>query len=162
MIKNTSKLLPVCGLLLALVAVGCSGPLSKPLQEPKVQVRDLEILDATLGGIDAIVTLDINNPNDRSISARGLSYELYVSGNQLVTGQDDQSISVPAFGSETIELPVRLSYFGLIETLPEVLRNGSADYLVKGTVKTSIFNYAIPFSKKGDFKLPFVSPFKLQ
>lgn len=149
-------------LLAVMLAVGCSGPLSKPLQEPKVQVRDLEITDASLGGIDAIVTLDINNPNDRRLSARGLSYELFVSGNQLVTGQDDKSISVPAFGSETIELPVRLSYFGLIETLPEILRTGSADYLVKGTIKTSIFNYAIPFTKNGDFKLPFVSPFNLQ
>lgn len=159
---NTSRLLRACLLLVLVLIAACSGPLSKPLQEPKVQVRDLEITDATLGGIDAIVTLDINNPNDRRLSARGLSYELFVSGNQLVTGQDDQSISVPAFGSETIELPVRLSYLGLIETLPEVLRTGSADYLVKGTVKTSIFNYPIPFSKNGDFKLPFVSPFKLQ
>jgi len=142
--------------------VGCSGPLSKPLQEPKVQVRDLEITDASLGGIDALVTLDINNPNDVRLSARGLSYELFVSGNQLVTGQDDQSISVPAYGSETIELPVRLSYFGLIETLPEVLRTGSVDYMVKGKIKTSIFSYAIPFTKNGDFKLPFLSPFNAQ
>ncbi len=147
-------------LSITLLVVGCSGPLSKPLIEPNVQVRGLEITDATLGGIDAIVTLDIDNPNDTRLSARGLSYELFVSGNKLVTGQDDNSISVPAFGRETIELPVRLSYFGIIETLPEVLRTGNADYTVKGNIKTSIFNYPIPFSKKGDFKLPFVSPFK--
>ncbi len=144
---------------LALVA-GCSGPLSKPLLEPQVQVRDLEITDATLGGIDAIVTLDINNPNDVRLGASGLSYELFVAGNQIVSGQDDQSISVPAFGSETIELPVRLSYFGLIETLPEVLRTGRADYTVKGNIKTANFNHAIPFNKQGDFKLPFVSSLK--
>lgn len=147
-------------LCVTLLLTGCAGPLSKPLIEPNVQVRGLEITDATLGGIDAIVTLDIDNPNDVRLSARGLSYEVFVAGNKLVTGQDDNSISVPAFGSETIELPVRLSYFGIIETLPEVLRTGSADYTVKGNIKTSIFNYAIPFSKEGDFKLPFVSPFK--
>ncbi|MDW3096205.1 MAG: LEA type 2 family protein [Gammaproteobacteria bacterium] len=147
-------------LCIILLLVGCSGPLSKPLIEPKVQVRGLEITDATLGGIDAIVTLDIDNPNDTSLSARGLSYELFVSGNKLVTGQDDNSISVPAFGRETIALPVRLSYLGIIEALPEVLRTGNADYNVKGNIKTSIFNYPIPFSKQGDFKLPFVSPFK--
>lgn len=147
-------------LCLVFLVVGCAGPLSKPLIEPNVQVRGLEIIDATLGGIDAIVTLDIDNPNDVRLSARGLSYEVFVSGNKLVTGQDDNSISVPAFGRETIELPVRLSYFGIIETLPEVLRTGNADYTVKGNIKTSIFSYAIPFSKQGDFKLPFVSPFK--
>ena len=144
--------------LIIIFIAGCAGPASKPLQEPKVQVRDLEITDATLGGIDAIVTLDIDNPNEVRLSARELSYELLVSGNQLVSGQDDQSISVPAFGRETIELPVRLSYLGLIETLQEVLRTGSAAYTVKGNFKTSIFNYAIPFSKQGDFKLPFVTP----
>jgi LEA14-like dessication related protein len=147
-------------LSLTLLVVGCAGPHSKPLIEPNVQVRDLEIIDATLGGIDAIVTLDIDNPNDVRLSARGLSYEVFVSGNRLVTGQDDNSISVPAFGRETIELPVRLSYLGIIETLPEVLRTGNAEYMVKGNIKTSIFSYAIPFSKQGDFKLPFVSPFK--
>ena len=147
-------------LVLILLVAGCAGPLSKPLLEPKVQVRDLQIVDATLGGIDALVTLDIDNPNDVKLSARGLTYALLVSGTQLVTGQDEQSISVPAFGRETIELPVRLSYLGLIEVLPEVLRTGNADYTVKGNIKTSIFNHAIPFSKQGDFKLPFVSPFK--
>ncbi len=152
--------LVICLLGLMLLVVGCAGPLSKPLIEPNVQVRGLEITDATLGGIDAIVTLDIDNPNEVRLSARGLSYEVFVAGNKLVTGQDNNAISVPAFGSETIELPVRLSYLGIIETLPEVLRTGSADYTVKGNIKTSIFNYAIPFSKQGDFKLPFVSPFK--
>jgi LEA14-like dessication related protein len=145
---------------LTLLVASCAGPLSKPLIEPNVQVRGLEIIEATLGGIDAIVTLDIDNPNDVRLSARGLSYEVFVSGNKLVTGQDDNSISVPAFGRETIELPVRLSYFGIIEVLPEVLRTGTAEYTVKGNIKTSIFNYAIPFSKQGDFNLPFVSPFK--
>ena len=58
----------------------------------------------------------------------------------MVSGQDDSSISVPAFGSETIELPMRLSYFGLIESLPEILRTGNADYTVKGSIKTSIFS----------------------
>ncbi len=146
-------------LFAVLFLAACAGPASKPLIEPNVQVRDLEITDATLSGIDAIVTLDVGNPNDVRLSARGLSYELFVSGNKLVSGQDDSSISVPAFGSETIELPVRLSYFGLIETLPEVLRTGNAAYTVKGSIKTSIFSYAIPFTKEGDFKLPFVSPF---
>jgi len=147
-------------LSLTLLVVGCSGPLSKPLIEPNVQVRGLEITNATLSGIDAIVTLDIDNPNDVKLRASGLSYDVFVSGNKLVTGQDDSSISVPAFGRETIELPVRLSYFGIIETLPEVLRTGNAEYTVEGNIKTSIFNYPIPFSKQGDFKLPFVSPFK--
>ncbi len=147
-------------LCLAMLVGGCAGPLSKPLIEPDVQVRGLEITDATLSGVDAIVTLDINNPNDVRLSARGLSYEVFVSGNKLVTGQHDNSISVSAFGKETIELPVRLSYFGIIETLPEVLKTGKADYMVKGNIKTSIFNYAIPFSKQGSFNLPFVSPFK--
>ena len=146
-------------LVMVLMLAACAGPASKPLIEPNVQVRDLEITDATLSGIDAIVTLDVGNPNDVRLSARGLSYELFVSGNKLVSGQDDSSISVPAFGSETIELPVRLSYFGLIETLPEILRTGNAAYTVKGSIKTSIFSYAIPFTKEGDFKLPFVSPF---
>ncbi len=143
---------------LVFFSAGCSGPLSKPLVEPKVQVRDLQVIDATLGGVDAIVALDIDNPNDRALSARGLSYELFVSGNSLVTGQDNQSIAVPAYGRKTIELPVRFSYLGIIQTLPDVLATGTADYMVKGSIKTSIFSHAIPFSKKGDFKLPFLTP----
>lgn len=147
-------------LALVLFVAGCANPLSKPMLEPKVQVRELQVTEATLSGIDAIVTLDIDNPNEVKIGARGLSYEVFVAGNKLVTGQDDQSISIPAYGSETIQLPISLSYFGLIETIPEVLKTGNADYTVKGNIKTSIFNDAIPFSKQSDFKLPFVSPFK--
>ncbi len=61
-------------LCLALLVGGCAVPLSKPLIEPNVQVRGLEITEATLGGIDAIVTLDIDNPNEVKLSASGLSY----------------------------------------------------------------------------------------
>ncbi len=49
-------------LSIVLLVAGCAGPLSKPLIEPNVQVRGLEITDATLSGIDAIATLDIDNP----------------------------------------------------------------------------------------------------
>lgn len=140
-------------LLSLLLSFGCSGIAKKPLVEPKVQVRDFEITDVSLLGIDGKVTLRVDNPNEIRLSASGLSYTMSISGSEILTGQDDQSIAIPAFGSEEIELPMRLSYLALLETLPEVMQSGVADYKVTGRIKTNVFK-TIPFSKTGKFELP--------
>ena len=131
----------------------CSGVLNKPLEEPKVFVRNFEITDVSLAGIEGIIALDIDNPNDVNLNANGLTYQMSISDQEVLTGQKNENISIPSLGSNTIELPVRISYLALFEIIPEVLQKGVADYTVTGSIKTKLFQ-SIPFSKKGEFKVP--------
>ena len=148
--------LVICVLVLC---VACSGLGKKPIVEPTVQVRDFKITGLSLGGIEGLVTLDVENPNESKLSAKELNYAMTVAGNELVTGQSKNNISIPALGSDTIELPVEMSFAKLIETFPQVMKSGLADYVITGNIKT---NFAtVPFTKKGEFKLPF-SPSQLK
>lgn len=141
----------VVGLLV--LSVGCSGLAKKPIVEPKVQVQAFEITGLSFVGIEGLVTLDVENPNESKLSAKELNYTLAVAGNELVAGQSTDNISIPALGTDTIELPVEMSFAKLIEAFPKVLSSGLANYVITGNIKT---NFAtVPFTKKGEFKLPF-------
>lgn len=142
--------------VLLLLLAGCSGFGKKPLLEPKVEVRAFDITNVTLSGIEGVVTLNVDNPNDTKLSAKELNYTVSVAGNELVTGQNKDNISIPALGANTIELPVQMSFATLIETFPKIMQSGLADYVVAGNIKTTFAT--VPFSKKGEFKLPFVPP----
>lgn len=144
---------------LLVLCVACSGLAKKPIIEPKVQVLDFEITGMSFAGIEGLVTLDVENPNESKLSAKELNYAVAVAGNELVTGQTTNNIAIPALGSETIELPVEMSFAKLIETFPQVMKSGLADYVITGDIKT---NFAtVPFTKKGEFRLPF-SPAQLK
>lgn len=96
----------------------------------------------SLAEVEGIVTLNVENPNASTLSAKELNYAVAVAGNELVTGQSKANISIPALAM-------------LIETFPQIMKSGLADYVITGKLKT---NFAtIPFSKKGEFKLPFNS-----
>ncbi|MEM8844124.1 MAG: LEA type 2 family protein [Pseudomonadota bacterium] len=149
-IKNFSRLVIV---LLVIQLSACTGALTKPLEEPKVFVRNFQITDVSLAGIEGVIGLDIDNPNDVNLNANGLTYQMSISDKEVLTGQKDESISIPSLGSKTIELPVRISYLALLEIIPQVMQKGSADYLVTGSIKTKLFQ-SIPFTKEGEFKVP--------
>lgn len=119
-------------------------------------MQAFDITKVTLAGIEGMVTLNVDNPNDTKLSAKELNYSVSVAGNQLVTGYNTDNISIPAQGSSTIELPVQMSFATLIETFPKIMQSGLADYVIAGSIKTGFAT--VPFSKKGEFRLPFIPP----
>ena len=131
---------------------GCAGLPGKELVEPEVFVRDFQVTEMTLSGLEGVVSLDVRNPNDSRLSARSLDYVFIIADRELVTGATDENFSIAALGQETIELPVRISYQALLETLPNIFRTKSADYTIKGNLDT-IF-VTVPFTKQGTLGLP--------
>lgn len=140
-------------LLSLTLTLGACGIVPKVgLEQPRVFVDDFQVVDTTLSGIKGLITLEIENPNDVSINAKGLDYSFSVGGQRLIRGQNEERMSIPALGRSTIQLPVRLSYLDLLEAIPKLATEGATDYLVEGSVKTGLFS--IPFSKTGNLRLP--------
>lgn len=135
----------------------CAGLPGKEIIEPEVFVRDFTITEFTLSGLEGIISLDVKNPNDVRLSARSLDYVFYIADNEVLSGATDENFSIPAFGQQTIDLPIRISYQDLLNTLPTLLQNKSADYTVKGNLGTTFIT--VPFIKQGRFALPnFTNP----
>lgn len=124
-----------------------------PIQ-PRVFVDAIDIEDASLSGITALLTLNVENPNNFALNAKGLDYTMSLSGTDILSGESSSNMSVPALGSGKIEVPVRISYASLIEVLPKVFETGVANYNFSGSIHTRLFN--IPFDKTDELKLPYI------
>lgn len=130
----------------------CAGLPGKDIIEPEVFVRDFSVTELTLSGLKGIISLDVKNPNDVRLGARNLDYIFYIADHEILSGATDENFSIPAFGQETVNLPIRISYQDLLNALPGVLNSKSADYTVKGNLGTTFVT--VPFTKQGRFALP--------
>ncbi len=141
--------------LLLFAFQGC-GTLDKRLNpiQPKVFIDAIEIEDANLSGLTALLTLNVENPNDFALKAKGLDYTMSLAGTNILSGESQSNLSVPALGSGKIEVPVRISYASILETIPKVLETGVASYNFSGSIHTRLFN--IPFDKTDELKLPYI------
>ena len=128
-----------------------------PIQ-PEVFIDAIKIENASLSGLTALLTLNVQNPNDFALNANGLDYAMSLAGTNIITGESKSNMTVPALGSGKIEVPVRISYAAIIETIPKVMEAGVADYHFNGSIHTRLFN--IPFDKTDQLKLPFVGASK--
>ena len=150
------RLLSIAFICLALLVLQGCGTLDKRLNpiQPKVFIDAIEIEDATLSGLTALLTLNVENPNNFALNARGLDYTMSLAGTDILSGENSSNMSVPALGSGKIEVPVRISYASILETIPKVLETGVASYNFSGSIHTRLFN--IPFTKTDDLKLPYL------
>ncbi len=124
-----------------------------PIQ-PRVLVDAIEIEDASLSGLTALLTLNVENPNNFALNARGLDYTMSLAGTGILSGESTSNMSVPALGNGKIEVPVRISYASLLEVIPKIFETGVADYNFSGSIHTRLFN--IPFTKTDKLKLPYI------
>ena len=141
--------------ILLLLFQGC-GTLDKRLNpiQPNVFIDAIEIEDASLSGLTALLTLNIENPNNFALNAKGLDYTMSMAGTNILSGESQSNMSVPALGSGKIEVPVRISYASILETIPKVMETGVASYNFSGSIHTRLFN--IPFDKTDELKLPYI------
>ncbi len=124
-----------------------------PIQ-PNVVVDAIKIEDASLSGLTALLTLNIENPNKFALNAKSLDYTMSLSGVDIISGKNEQNMSVPALGNGKIEIPVKLSYKSLLETIPKIMETGIASYNFNGHIHTRLFT--IPFDKTDELKLPYI------
>jgi LEA14-like dessication related protein len=147
--------------LLALVGSACGGPVFK---QPQVILQNVQIGGLGLSGGTLLVNLEVINPNRFALNAEQLSYELALrdpaeAGDttwvDFAQGMYDQTFSVAARDTATVQIPVEFSYAGLGSAANSLLRNGTFSYLARGTVdvKTPLGSYGVPFRKRGTVAL---------
>lgn len=139
-------------LLVCAACTACSVFPSRPLQDPLVSVHAIEVESASLAGIEAVLTLDVENPNSTRLLATGYEFQLEVAGSEFATGASDEGIRIPANATERIKVPVTLSYAALLEVVPRMLELQRFDYVTRGNV--ALGPKRIPFERSGLVRLP--------
>lgn len=140
---------------LLLVAVALSGcTLFVPqLQTPKLSIVDLQVVKANFLEQQLRVRMRVENPNDRVLPIRGLSYTVYLGGQEFATGASDAGFVVPALGTAEFNMDVTANAAGALFAIID-RRGQGIDYVMKGRVELSRgWLRSIPFQESGTFTL---------
>jgi LEA14-like dessication related protein len=142
----------------ALTLAACSAFMPK-LETPRLSVVNVEMLDGTLWEQRLKVRMRVQNPNDRALPIKGLSYTLEVADQDFARGLSDASFTVPAMGEAEFDMNVTANMAtalvkllgqrdgddSLAERLP--YRIVGKVSLAEGVLRT------IPFEERGELRL---------
>ncbi|MGH8171163.1 MAG: LEA type 2 family protein [Steroidobacteraceae bacterium] len=143
-------------LSLVLVTVALSGCalLVPKLQTPRLSIVDVQVRKANLLEQDLRVRVRVDNPNDRSLSIKGLSYTVYLGRQEFATGVSDASFVVPALGTAEFDMDVTANAAGALFAILGKPRGQGIDYHMKGRVElTHGWLRSVPFEESGTFTL---------
>ena len=152
------RLLFAVGALAALLlSAGCAR-FGARLEPPQLSVVGVEIARGDLFEQRFKARMRVQNPNDRSIAVRGVSYTLQIGGEDLGRGLSGSSFTVPALGEAEFDMLVTMNLAGTLMRLLERARSDglpdSLSYRLRGEVKLAEgLVRTIPFDEKGSVRL---------
>ncbi|MGH8148553.1 MAG: LEA type 2 family protein [Steroidobacteraceae bacterium] len=148
---------PIAALIVAAAVVavidvpGCS--LFRPkFTTPQLSIVNIEIERSNLFTQHLDVRMRVENPNDRELPVQGLSYELFVAGEEAARGVSTASFTVPPLGEAEFDMEVTANLAGaLLQLLSQTgSRSGIVPYRIVGKVELSRgLLRSIPFEERG-------------
>ena len=153
----TARTLRACATLCVLPAACALRPHIEP---PQLSVSEVDIRGSDLWQQRLRVRMHVQNPNNRVLAVKDLEYTLEVEGQQLASGTNDQSFTVPALGETDFDMNVTTNVAGALLTLlaraPDALGQGGQGVAYRLTGKVTLSQgwiRSIPFDERGNFKL---------
>jgi LEA14-like dessication related protein len=140
-------------LLVAAVLGGCVG---FGMERPRVTLSDIAVKDARLLEQVFEVKLRIMNPNDTELTISGLAVDVELNDAHFASGVSGERVTVPRFGSAVVRAEAVSGIAGIVRQLAKLAEGGltSITYSVTGKVYLGSWLQQLPFSGKGEIKLP--------
>jgi LEA14-like dessication related protein len=122
------------------------------LQTPTLSVVNVEFIKGDLFRQQLRVRMRVQNPNDRELPVRGITYEVELAGTAFAHGDSVSEFLVPAKGETEFDVNVTAN---AASALLRMLGNQeNPEYRISGKVRiASGLVRAIPFDHKGILKL---------
>lgn len=154
---TSARSIVVAGLLAAAaLAPGCAG-LPGRYDPVSVNVADLRMGTAGVFEQQYFVKLRIRNPADRELQVKGVVFDLEINGKAFAKGSGGETVTVPRFGSATVEVETVSTLTGILRQIGAVAGEGGAPkalrYRIRGRVYQSGMGGAIPFDDNGEVAL---------
>jgi len=135
----------------------CSQLAERAFSQPTIAVRAVKLKSVGLTGGSIELTLAIANANPYPLPVQHATYSFALKDSTEVgRGESAVAFSVPAHDSAVVELPVDLSWQGLRAAARDASRDGTIDYILKGTVTLDLplAKPNVPFESAGRFTPP--------
>ena len=102
------------------------------------------------------VTLRVMNPNQQAFTIEGIYTELSVQGKDFLKGVSSESVEVPAYGEQTIDLEASMSLMKSINLLKDLMINpptAGLNYELSSKLSIKEFPGTVRVNKEGTFNL---------
>jgi len=134
---------------LAAMAAGCASIESEAL---RVNLAGISVVETSLLEQRYLLRVRLQNPGDRVLELDGFVYDLSLNGRLFARGVSDQSVVVPRFGEQLIELVASGSTGGAIRQVLELSSRKQVDYRLSGRAHAA--GGRIHFDGQGDIPIP--------
>jgi LEA14-like dessication related protein len=146
--------------LAASAGLGGCASLGTNLTPPALSIVRVELVKSDLFEQRIKARMRVQNPNDRELAVRGLTYTIEVGGEEFGRGMSGGGFTVPAMGEAEFDMTVTANVAGTLLKLAEKAEKAggrtpdSIDYRIVGQVSLAAgLLRTIPFEEKGSFKL---------
>lgn len=143
---------------LSMLLAGCAAFAPK-LETPRLSIVGVEVVKSDLFEQRLKVRMRVQNPNDRELAVKGITYSIEVGGEEFGRGISGSSFTVPRMGEAEFDMLVTANMAGtLMRLLSSARERGerpdSIDYRIAGKVSlaTGVLR-SVPFEEKGSFRL---------
>lgn len=157
--RPVSTLVRAAALLTVIAVLGGCTLLAPRLEPPKLSILGVEIVKGDLFEQRLRVRVRVQNPNDRELAVKGLTYTIEVGGEEFGRGMSGSSFVVPRRGEAEFDMMLTANLAGTLVRLASRAQQSGArpdalDYRIVGKVSlASGVLRSIPFEDKGQLKL---------
>jgi len=126
------------------------------IKNPEVSVKEIKIEGLSFSAADLVCNLSVKNPNTVSLRLSRFEYDLLVEDVSFISGKQETGLEIEADSESLIQLPLRLIYKNLYDTLLALAEKDAADYQLNLSFSFRVpvlGNVTIPVSKSGEFPL---------
>ena len=151
-IRDVMRAAGGAALLGTLLLTGCASALK--LEAPKLSVVSMKVQSADIFSQRMQIRMRVQNPNDRELPIKGITYRIEVNDAELGQGQTDAAFVVPALGEAEFDMQFTANLATALSKLLGRKGADSIDYRLRGEVALSSgFLRHIPFDERGSVKL---------
>lgn len=129
-------------------------------KNPEVQLTKVELVKARALEQEFLFRYRIDNPNDVSLSVRGLVYRVHLEGIELANGESGYSMEVPPNSFVYYEIPVHTNLWRQLKQMKQLVRLLKKDdkpirYQLDGELKSGlVFGRRVPIANNGELNKP--------
>ena len=136
-------MLRIYSLMLALMfgLSGCASWFEDDSPPPHVSLVKVEVVRAKLLDQKFMLYFRIDNPNDDSLTIRGMEYRIHLSQFLLAEGETEQWFSVDPKSSSYFQVPIRTNLWQHLREMVKLLKKPDQPipYRLEGTLETGLF-----------------------
>jgi len=124
-------------------------------EKPTFTLKEVAVTRLSLGEINFLFGIEVQNPNSFDLKLRRLEYRAYIEGQQMGNGRMEKEVLIAKSSSTLIQVPLQTDFKSLGSSFGFVLSGKALRYKIEGAavIKTRLGTTTFPFSKDGEIKL---------